>query len=73
MVELIRGYGKNDKATDSAWGHDVCGFRRKVKGFGPKWPAWLTPKVSNIVPGSPIALEGMLPTDTSSRHCVPVT
>ena len=26
---------------------------------GPKWPAGLTPKVANIIPGSPIALEGM--------------
>ena len=31
-------------------------------GFGPKWPAGLTPKVANIIPGSPIAFEGM-PTD----------
>ena len=28
-----------------------------------KWPAGLTPKVANIVPGSPIALEGIPPTD----------
>ena len=28
----------------------------------PKWPAGLTPKVANIIPGSPVALEGM-PTD----------
>ena len=28
----------------------------------PKWPAGLTPKVANIIPGSPIAFEGM-PTD----------
>ena len=33
------------------------------QGFGPKWPAGLTPKVANIIPGSPIALEGMPPTD----------
>ena len=32
-------------------------------GFGPKWPAELTPSVANIVPGSPIAFEGMPPTD----------
>ena len=32
------------------------------KGFGLKSPARLTPKVSNIIPGSPIAFEGM-PTD----------
>ena len=32
-------------------------------GFGPKQPAGLTPKVANIIPGSPVALEGMLPTD----------
>ena len=31
--------------------------------FGPKWPARLTPKVANIIPGSPIALEGIPPTD----------
>ena len=30
--------------------------------FGPKWPAGLTPKVANIIPGSPIALEGIPPT-----------
>ena len=29
----------------------------------PKWPAALTPKEANIIPGSPVALEGMLPTD----------
>ena len=28
----------------------------------PKWPAGLTPKVANIIPGSPAAFEGM-PTD----------
>ena len=32
-------------------------------GFGPKQPAGLTPKVANIVLGSPIALEGMPSTD----------
>ena len=31
--------------------------------FGPKEPAGPTPKVANIIPGSPIALEGILPTD----------
>ena len=31
-------------------------------GFRPKGPAGLTPKVANIIPGSPIAFEGM-PTD----------
>ena len=31
--------------------------------FGPKRPAELTPKVANIIPGSPNALEGMPPTD----------
>ena len=30
--------------------------------FGPKRPAGLTLKVANIIPGSPIAFEGM-PTD----------
>ena len=33
------------------------------QGFGPKQPAGLTPKVANIIPGSPVALEGMTPTD----------
>ena len=33
------------------------------QGFGPKWPAALTPNEANIIPGSPIALEGMPPTD----------
>ena len=28
-----------------------------------QWPAELTPKVANIIPGSPVALEGMPPTD----------
>ena len=32
------------------------------QGFGPKRPAGLIPKVANIIPGSPIAFEGM-PTD----------
>ena len=31
-------------------------------GFRPKRPAGLTPKVANIIPGSPVAFEGM-PTD----------
>ena len=31
--------------------------------FGPKEPAGPTPKVANIIPESPIALEGILPTD----------
>ena len=30
--------------------------------FGSKQPTGLTPKVANIVPGSPVALEGMPPT-----------
>ena len=30
--------------------------------MGPKWPSGLTLKVANIIPGSPIAFEGM-PTD----------
>ena len=33
------------------------------QGFGPKQPVGLIPKVANIVPGRPIALEGMPPTD----------
>ena len=31
--------------------------------MGPKWPSELTSKVANIIPGSPIAFEGMPPTD----------
>jgi len=31
--------------------------------FGPKEAAGLTPKVANIIPGSPTALEWMPPTD----------
>ena len=31
--------------------------------FGPKWPAGITPKVAHVVPGSPIALEELPPTD----------
>ena len=31
--------------------------------FGSKEAAGLTPKVANIIPGSPTALEGMPPTD----------
>ena len=38
-------------------------FREGWQGFGPKWPAGLTPKVANIIPGSPIVLEEMPPTD----------
>ena len=30
--------------------------------FGPKWPAGITPKVAHV-PGSPIALEELPPTD----------
>ena len=41
----------------------VCNFRRKVVRVGPQRPAGLTPKVANIIPGSPIALEVMPPTD----------
>ena len=33
------------------------------QGFGPKQPAGLTPKVANIIPGSPVAFEGMPSTD----------
>ena len=33
------------------------------QGFGPKWPAGLNPKMANIILRSPIALEGMPPTD----------
>ena len=29
----------------------------------PKQPAGITPKVADIIPGSPVALEGMPPTD----------
>ena len=38
-------------------------FREGWQGFGPKWPAGLTLKVVHTIPGSPIALEGMPPTD----------
>ena len=38
-------------------------IREGWQGFGPKRPAVLIPKVANIIPGSPIALEGMPPTD----------
>ena len=47
------------------------------KGLGPKRPAGLSPKVTNLVPGSPIALEGMPRTDgllagtVCLSHCVP--
>ena len=34
-----------------------------METFKPKRPTGLNPKVTNIVPGSPIALEGMPPTD----------
>ena len=33
------------------------------QGLGPKRPAGLNAKMANIIPGSPIALEGMPPTD----------
>ena len=41
----------------------VCNFRRKLVRVWSQTPAGLTPKVANIIPGSPIALEGMPPTD----------
>ena len=41
----------------------VCNFRRRVVRVWAQWPTGLTPKVANIVPGSPIALEWMSPTD----------
>ena len=34
-------------------------FGERWEGFGPKRPAGLTLKVANIIPGSPIAFEGM--------------
>ena len=40
----------------------LVNLREGWYGFGPKQTARLTPKVSNIIPGSPIAFEGM-PTD----------
>ena len=40
----------------------VCNFRRRVVRVWVKWSAGLTPKVANIIPGSPITFEGM-PTD----------
>ena len=36
----------------------VCNFRR-VAGIWAKWPAGLTPKVANIIPGSPTAFKEM--------------
>ena len=41
----------------------VVTFEEWWQGFGPKWPGGLTLKVTNTIPGSPIALEGMPPTD----------
>ena len=45
------------------------------QGFGPKWPAGLTPKVANIIPGSPVVLEMMTPTDglLAGIICLPPT
>ena len=31
--------------------------------LGPKRPAGITHKVANVIPGSPVVLEGMPPTD----------
>ena len=31
--------------------------------MGPKWPAGITHKVAKIIPGSPVVLEVMPPTD----------
>ena len=44
------------------WGH-VCNFRRRVVRVWAQRPVRLTPKVANIIPGSPIALEEMPSTD----------
>ena len=41
----------------------VCNFWRRVEVFKPKRPTGLNPKVANIVPGRPVALEGLPPTD----------
>ena len=38
-------------------------FGEGWQGFGAKWPAELTRKVANTIPGNPIALEEMPPTD----------
>ena len=53
----------------------VCNFWRRVEVFKPKRPTGLNPKVANIVPGSPIALEGMPPTDglLAGTQCLPPT
>ena len=40
----------------------LVNLREEWYGFGPKQTARLTPKVSNIIPGSPTPLEGR-PTD----------
>ena len=63
---------KNDKrqqtrcSTKVEWRFDLvyaCNFRRRVVRVWPKRPIGLTPKVAKIIPGSPIVLEWMPPTD----------
>ena len=44
------------------WGY-VCNFRRRVVRVWTQQSPGLTPKVANIMPGSPTALEGMPLTD----------
>ena len=41
----------------------ICNFRRRVIRVWAQRPAGLTSKVANIIPGGPIALEWMPPTD----------
>ena len=43
-------------------GYD-CYFRRRVVRIWAQWPVELTPKVANIIPGSPVALEETPPAD----------
>ena len=72
-VELVSGLRTNsEEATDQVFHKSGVEIWSKVmfvtlgevwQGFGPKQPAGLTRKVANIISGSPIALEGMPPTD----------
>ena len=53
-------------STKVEWRFDqgnVCNFRRRVIMVWAQQPAGLTPKVANIIPGNPTALEWMPPTD----------
>ena len=41
----------------------ICNYRRRVVRVWAQRPAGLTSKVANVIPGRPIALEWMPPTD----------